>query len=215
VYATEVEGKNLTLGVSGMLWEGSLVMVDQETGSLWSHLLGACMKGPLVGKELEVIPSLITDWKSWKARNAKGSLAWLPRSAIRYRSGSSRLDAGLGLGLVEEGESRIWDFGFLAAHPVINDKLAGRPLVVFFDLSAEAASIFSRLVDDQVLSFTFSENQCLDNETESSWDLQTGAALSGPMQGRQLTRLPGIISDGAAWETFHPKTTVWLPDEKP
>ena len=38
VYAGKVEGKPVTLGVSGRLLEGNLVMWDRETNSLWSQI---------------------------------------------------------------------------------------------------------------------------------------------------------------------------------
>ena len=61
MYASQVESRKLTFSVSGMLWNRSLVMLDQETKSLWSHILGQAMRGPLKGTRLEVIPSTMTD----------------------------------------------------------------------------------------------------------------------------------------------------------
>ena len=37
----------LTLVVSGMLWNRNLVMLDLETESLWSHILGEAKAGVL------------------------------------------------------------------------------------------------------------------------------------------------------------------------
>jgi hypothetical protein len=55
VYATNVDKQKLTFCVSGQLWNRSLVMMDLETKSLWSHLLGRGMQGKhkdtLVGME--------------------------------------------------------------------------------------------------------------------------------------------------------------------
>ena len=45
MYAAEVGKQKLTFGVSGMLWNRSLVMYDKETGTLWSHILGEAMQG--------------------------------------------------------------------------------------------------------------------------------------------------------------------------
>ena len=44
-----VKDRKLTLCVSGKLWNRSLIMMDKETDSLWSHLLGEAMAGPLEG----------------------------------------------------------------------------------------------------------------------------------------------------------------------
>ena len=68
MYARTVGQQTLTLAVSGLLWNRSLVMIDQETGSHWSHLMGTAMKGPLKGEKLEVFPSTMTDWATWRAK---------------------------------------------------------------------------------------------------------------------------------------------------
>ena len=44
MYARTVQGRTLNFAVSGLLWENSLVMVDDATESLWSHLLGEAMQ---------------------------------------------------------------------------------------------------------------------------------------------------------------------------
>ena len=58
--------------------------------------------------------------------------------------------------------------------------------------------------------FDFQDAKVVDRETESSWDLFTGAALSGPLQGKHLTRLPGLVSDHNAWFAFHRDTELRL-----
>ncbi len=45
MYDRKVKDQTLTFAVSGLLWNSSLVMLDQETGSLWSHILGTCERG--------------------------------------------------------------------------------------------------------------------------------------------------------------------------
>lgn len=37
----------LTFGVSGMLWKDSLITYDRQTRSLWRHVTGKALKGPL------------------------------------------------------------------------------------------------------------------------------------------------------------------------
>jgi hypothetical protein len=51
--------------VSGKLWRNSLIMQDQETGSLWSHVTGECLEGEYVGTQLEMIPVVQTTWQEW------------------------------------------------------------------------------------------------------------------------------------------------------
>ena len=40
VYAREVNGEELTFGVSGLLLRDALVMFDHQTDSLWSQFIG-------------------------------------------------------------------------------------------------------------------------------------------------------------------------------
>jgi len=67
VYAREIDGRELTLIVSGNLWRNSLIMMDEETGSLWSHVTGECLEGEFQGRRLESIPSVQTNWSDWRA----------------------------------------------------------------------------------------------------------------------------------------------------
>ena len=53
--------------VSGMLWRDSLIMMDRETETLWSHVTGEAIRGPLEGTRLEAIPVAHTTWKPWRA----------------------------------------------------------------------------------------------------------------------------------------------------
>jgi hypothetical protein len=66
VYARELDGAALTLIVSGKLWRNSLIMMDEQSGSLWSHITGRCLEGAHLGTQLEVVPSVQTTWADWK-----------------------------------------------------------------------------------------------------------------------------------------------------
>lgn len=66
-YEREVQGRVLTLQTSGMLYRNDLVMLDDETRSLWPQLLGEAAEGPLHGTKLEVLPSTVATWAEWQA----------------------------------------------------------------------------------------------------------------------------------------------------
>jgi hypothetical protein len=67
VYARSLGDTTLTLIVSGKLWRNSLIMMDEETKTLWSHVSGEALSGPLAGRQLEAIPSVQTTWQEWVA----------------------------------------------------------------------------------------------------------------------------------------------------
>ena len=66
VYSREVEGLILTFEVTDSQDRGSLVMVDQETGSRWVSLTGEAVEGPLTGEILQRFRSHRAFWFSWK-----------------------------------------------------------------------------------------------------------------------------------------------------
>jgi hypothetical protein len=68
-YGSEVSGKQLTFGTSGLLYRSNKLMFDEETMSLWSTNEGRPVVGPLVGAgfELRAYPVVTTTWKEWLA----------------------------------------------------------------------------------------------------------------------------------------------------
>ncbi len=67
VYARTHGDATLTFIVSGKLWRNSMIMQDEETGTLWSHVTGEALDGALAGARLEMIPSVQTTWSEWVA----------------------------------------------------------------------------------------------------------------------------------------------------
>jgi hypothetical protein len=61
-----LEGRELSIGVSGKLWKNVLVMYDRQTDTLWAHLTGEGIVGPLKGKRLNTLPAAMMTWAEWK-----------------------------------------------------------------------------------------------------------------------------------------------------
>ena len=205
MYARQIEDRTLTFAVSGKLWENSLVMVDQETESLWSHIMGAAMEGPLQGAELEVIPSIMTDWKSWYERHPATTVAVMRRTSGDYVR-SFYGQAGIDLGYADGDESRSWPLDNLVNAPVVNDTINEQPVVVMYDRDSKTAAMYHRLLNDQLLTFESREQNIVDTQTESTWDVITGRATSGPLEGSKLVRLPAMLTESSAWGTYHATT---------
>lgn len=189
-----------------MLWNRSLVMRDQETGSLWSHILGEAMAGNLKGQRLTVLPSIMTDWGSWKAAHPETTAVQLPRTAEEFRRDFYQDADRFVLGLHVSGKAKAWSFRKLAADPVVNDRLGELPVAVFFDIESKTALAFDRRLEGRTLTFQKQSGQIIDMETRSIWQPLTGACNEGELQRRHLQPLPAIVSFTRAWVTFHPKT---------
>jgi hypothetical protein len=68
VFDRRVNGRELTFGVSGLLYNSDVLMYDHQTESLWSQLKGASVSGEHVESPLQWLPSLHMTWKAWKSR---------------------------------------------------------------------------------------------------------------------------------------------------
>ena len=79
-----VNGKELTLGVSGMLRNSDMVMYDRQTETWWQQFTGEAIVGELLGAKLTKVPGWMESWSSFKARNPTGLVMDEPEFARRY-----------------------------------------------------------------------------------------------------------------------------------
>ncbi len=210
MYAATVRERPLTFQVSGMLWNRSLVMRDLETGSLWSHILGEAMQGKLAGESLRPVPSVLTDWRSWRADHPKTTVLALDRSARQFRSDFQKQPGTFVLGLAILGHTKAYPFDVLKNHPLINDTFRDVPVLITFDKKSTGARIFKRKLGERILSFQSGPGGTLaDRETDSIWSPTTGRCTGGELNGSELDPLPGIVSFRRSWNTFHPDSEVF------
>ena len=194
-----------------MLWNRSLVMYDQETDSLWSHLLGQAMRGKLKGKQLEQIPSVITDWSSWNETHPDSTVLWLSRTSRNFRRSFHRNSHLFVLGIVHDRQPYAWSVPFIARKGVINDQLGRASVVVAYDASSFTSRLFSRVVDGQELTFSAVDGVLVDDQTMTRWHPVTGISISGELKGTHLQPLPAILSFRQAWLEFHPTSKIVTP----
>lgn len=69
MYDRKVKDKELTFGVSGLLYESNVLLYDHQTESLWSQLKEEAVTGPRTGTRLAAIPSVTTTWKAWREQH--------------------------------------------------------------------------------------------------------------------------------------------------
>lgn len=108
--------------------------------------------------------------------------------------------------LVQVGEeARAYPLQILIWHEIVNDTVAGVPLVVTFCPLCNTAIAFERTADGRVLDFgttgrlRFSNLIMYDRQTESWWQQAGGDAIAGDMAGRQLAFYPATI---ISWAEF-------------
>lgn len=117
-----------------------------------------------------------------------------------------------------EGDVRAYPLQVLVWHEIVNDVVAGRPLVVTYCPLCNAALVFERTVDGQILGFGTSGNLrkadliMYDRQTQSWWQQFTGEAIVGEMTGRQLKLLPSSIVSFGDFRAQFSDGLVLFPD---
>ncbi|RME42585.1 MAG: DUF3179 domain-containing protein [Chloroflexi bacterium] len=247
VFSRRVNGRELTFGVSGKLYENNLIMYDHQTESLWSQLLGQAVAGSLRGARLALKTASQTTWENWRVEHPDSLVLSKPKtlrvfygtaevkdpmynySVDRYRSYYASRDRGLVnrnipeesnvavkqrvLGLRIADDLKAYFFTALAQESVVNDTVAGLPVLITFDVVSENGAGFDRRLDGQVLTFRLAEAGerliLRDEQTNSRWNGLTGQAISGPLKGRQLRRLLTTYAFWFAWKAHFPETQVY------
>jgi len=131
-YRSETGGRRFAFGTSGLLYESSKLMFDEETRSLWPTLEGRPAVGPLAGSrfELELAPVVTTTWGEWRAEHPETRVLSLDTGHRRdYSEGAAYRDYFASEGLMFEVSRR--DARLKLKDEVLVVRLAGkRPLAV-------------------------------------------------------------------------------------
>lgn len=73
VHDRRVNGETISLGVSGKVKNGNLVMYDKKTGSLWLQETGEALEGKRQGQVLAELPKSQYEagirWDEWLAKH--------------------------------------------------------------------------------------------------------------------------------------------------
>lgn len=118
------------------------------------------------------------------------------------------------VGIAWDGAARAYPLRVLAWHEVVNDTLGGVPVAVTYSPLCDAAAVYDRCADAEVLAFGVSgllynsNTLYYDRRSESLWCQFTGAAVAGPAAaaGRRLRRVPFLLTRWADWKALHPAT---------
>ena len=127
--------------------------------------------------------------------------------------------------VVEADPPRAYPVRVLSYHEIVNDVLEAtersdndeRPVAVTWCPICASAVVYERTVDGQTLTFGTSGKLAddalvmYDRETESEWKQPLGRAISGPLDGRELSVVPSSILSWAQFRTAYPDGVVLQP----
>ena len=201
-------------------------MIDRETGSIWTHLDGKAIQGPLTGKRMTMIPMPQMTWGEW--RSSRPDTLMLSQDtpfAHQYRAvqiarynqreagfGDNRLASNaLVIGVEVDGAFKGYPVDVIGRVGVVNDTLAGQPVVIVYDNVSQSGIAYSRVVNGRVLEFYNQVDEGLelrDRATTSLWEIQ-GLAIDGILKGAKLDYVPSFISEWYGWSGYHPETEIY------
>lgn len=213
-------------------------MYDHQTRSLWSHITGEAVQGPLAGKQLKPLASMPQiAWKTWQLNYPETLVLSVPtrdgmRESINQdvyadyhasrRAGVSGMEytdnrlpnKSLVIGVQAPAEGgntqfRAYPLTHFTDTAIINDTLDGVPLLVFHDKTSFATAVFERDVAGKVRTFRQKDRHFAEDDTGTRWNLITGEAVSGKDGGGRLERLPAVNIYWFAWARYHPETSIY------
>ncbi len=189
-FAAHAGGKQLSFGVSGLLYNSDVLLYDRETESLWSQLLTRAVSGPMKDTRLKLISLQHTSWADWLTRhpqtlllssdtgysrdykrdpyagyeNSQGTYFPVSHRDPRYHP-KERV-----LGIEIDGQFKAYPFAELSqTDGLVHDRFNGKALSIHYNKDSHSARI----------------------------------------NGAGGKPLPGITAFWFAWVAFHPETAVF------
>lgn len=230
MWEATVDGRRLNFRLSGINNQNFL-MHDEETGTWWQQVTGEAILGPLKGRRLNPVVYDEISFTTWK-REQPGGRVLRPDEKVAGKYAPANWEERLArmptvtptgpddplpprelvIGISVNGESKAYPMSKLQKSAAVLDTLGGVALVIALDDDRQSARVFERAIDGRTLEMFAEQNvsplQLIDGETGSRWDF-SGRAVSGPLAGRQLKKVPAIKDYWFDWRIYNPNTMIY------
>ena len=139
---------------------------------------------------------------------------WNPE-ALRIENVGFLLPGDLVFGVSVNGQARAYPIGMLTRRQVVNDRLGGVPIAVFYCPLSDSATVVERRIDHELLEFEVSgflyESNILlyDYQPRGPWSQLGSTSISGPHAGRRLWHINNWeLTTYNTWSAKYPDSTV-------
>jgi hypothetical protein len=224
-----VRGRTFVFGSSGFLFRSNKLMYDQQTKSLWHHMRGEPVVGPLAdsGIRLTPRPVVTTAWSDWLRRHPRtvvldidtgftrdytpgrpyGDYYASPETMFPVFPRSARLatkDVVFVLRL--DPHQKVYPLSAFAGAAVVNDTVGGTPVVLVGRSGTRTVRAYAR----GRLRFRFGPgpDELIAEGSGEVWRLEE-EALVPVAGGERLPRQAGHLAYWFGWFAFHPDTPVY------
>lgn len=185
-----IDGKKLTFGVSGLLYQSDVLMYDHQTESLWSQIKQEAVTGDMMGHRLTLLPLRHTTWGIWKREHPNDLVLSTDTGYVRDYSRDP---------YASYAQSSLLMF------PV--EKLDGRLDPKSWVIGLE--------INGQTKAYPFSELEKLSEPLTDAIDSEQvtihydHASRTATITDRGGREMPSIVAYWFAWAAFHPKTALY------
>jgi Protein of unknown function (DUF3179) len=220
LYETKIAGraKPLVFGSSGFLYRSNKLMFDRSTQSLWNQFTGKPVTGKLASSGIELVqrPVVIARWDDWNSANPGTQVLALETGYRRdYGSGvvyqdyfaskdlmfpavadqTRQKQKAYVFGIRRFGGAKAWPLTAFRKKPVINDAVAGFPVVLLGDADSRSARAYER----GALTFAMKSGK-LRSDDGMVWQIAEDALTAA--DGRNLARVAGSVAYWFAWDGY-------------
>jgi hypothetical protein len=228
VFSPTVGGEPETFRLVGMDHYNAM-FEDSRTRSWWRQVTGEAVAGKLKGAKLQELPSEQMKLSAW-LRMHPDSRVLQPDTLYKEKyEGLALYDEGKEFGRLERRDSLSWqdkswvvgvpmglaaarayDWNELLAAGVLNDTLAGEPVLIGVETDSASFHVFRRSAGLATLDFirVDSVNELQDVQTGSRWTWD-GRCVEGTLNGTSLERVQAYQEYWHSWRTFRPNTTTY------
>jgi len=235
----------LDFGTTGRLRYSNLIMYDRQTETWWQQATGEAIVGELTGAQLKFYPATIIAWGDFMAQHPDGKV--LSRETGFSRNYGVNPYVGYDdvnnppflyrgpetpgqlppvarvLAIELGGEAVAYPYDVLQQLHVLNDRVVGRNVVVFWQPGTAsaldsvtladgrdvgAATAFISAANGERLTLRYIEGKFVDDETQSEWNA-FGRAINGELAGTQLEPVVAVNHFWFSWAAFKPETRVF------
>jgi hypothetical protein len=180
---------------------------DHETESVWSQPWGRAISGPLKGTELALLPSELVPWQTW--REAQPDTLALSVEGLGVYPGfysPARFQPNYVIGVTLGDVAIAFPYQLAAEARIVNDSVGPHPVVVHVDPESKSVHVYLRQVAGRTLTFVLEDGVVRDEETGSTWQMERGVAVDGPLQSQVLRSVPYIPAFPGSWRDFFPNS---------
>lgn len=184
--------RELSFGISGLLFNSDVLLYDRATESLWSQLREQAISGPLKGSRLIPVPLEHTSWQDWRRRFPGTDVLSFDTGYTRDYQRDPYADYATISRLmfpVEHTDERIEPKEW-----VLGVSLAGAHKAYPFHILADRVDR-SGILDDQIAG----------ERVRIRYDARHRTARVETADGQPL---PSVTAYWFAWAAFHPDTAV-------